>query len=335
MFKPLPSFALVLFTVVLAFGQAKPGPTPFSRSVENPPLVDYHQHIFSPEMVVFLGLDKSQGFTVLGADEVIRLLDIAGIKRGVLLSSAYVYGRPGREPKDEYEQVRRENDWVGAEAAKYPGRLIGFCGFNPLKDYAVAEIERCSKNPYLNKGIKLHFGNSDVRLEDPAVIEKLKAVFRSANEHRMAMVIHMRASISLKRPYGPEQARAFLEQLMPLATNITVQVAHLAGSGPGYNDPLAESVFEVLADAVAKHDPRTRNLWFDLATTAHPVNSPEASARLLANIRKVGTKRVLYGTDAAFSGNLAPRESWAEFARLSLTDKELKQIARNVAPYLR
>lgn len=334
MFKLIAAFALVAFTVAFAFGQAKPRPTPFTRSVANPPLVDHHQHVFSPEMVMFQGLDKSQGFTVLGADEVIRLLDLAGIRRGVLLSSAYVYGRPGREPRDEYEQVRRENDWVGTEAAKYPGRLIGFCGFNPLKDYALPEIERCSKNPNLNKGIKLHFGNSDVRLEDPAVIEKLKAVFRAANAHRMAMVIHMRASISLKRPYGPEQARAFLDQLMPLATNITVQIAHLAGSGPGYKDPMAESVFEVLAAAFAKHDPRTRNLWFDLATTAHPVNSEEASARLVANIRRIGTKHILYGTDAAFSGNLAPRESWAEFARLSLTDKELKQIAHNVAPYL-
>jgi predicted TIM-barrel fold metal-dependent hydrolase len=335
MVRTLTLFVLLVFTAALAFGQVKPGPTPFTRSVENPPRVDHHQHVFSPELVVFLGLNKSQGFTVLGSGEVIRLLDIAGIRRGVLLSSAYTYGRTGREPQNEYEHVRRENDWVGAEAAKYPGRLIGFCGFNPLKDYAVAEIERCSKNPNLNKGIKLHFGNSDVRLEDPVHIEKLKAVFRSANEHRMAIVIHMRASISLDRPYGPEQVRAFLEQLMPLATHITVQVAHLAGSGPGYNDPKAESVFEVLAEAFAKGDPRTRNLWFDLATTAHPVNSPEASARLVANIRKIGTKHILYGTDAAFSGNLAPRESWAEYARLTLTDKELKRIARNVAPYLR
>ena len=54
------------------------------------------------------------------AQDVTGLLDTAGIKRAVLLSTAYSYGRPGREPRDEYAKVKAENDRVGAQAALYP-----------------------------------------------------------------------------------------------------------------------------------------------------------------------------------------------------------------------
>jgi predicted TIM-barrel fold metal-dependent hydrolase len=320
--------SLIALAAVAAFSQSQPA-QPNPRTEKFKPSADYHQHLFSPEMAAF---QKIQPVT---AQAVIALLDAAGINRAVLLSTAYAYGRPGREPQDEYTRVKAENDWVGAQAALYPKRLIAFCGFNPLKDYALEEMARCAKDPNLKRGIKMHFGNSDVQLENPAHIEKLKAVFREANARRMAIVIHLRASISLNRPYGPEQARAFIEQLLPLAPDITVQVAHMAGSGPGYHDPKAESVFEVLADAVAKGDKRTKNLWFDITTSAHPSNTPEDSARLLRNIRRLGVKRLLYGTDVAISGNLEPRDSWEAFCRLDLTDKEIKTVAKNVAPYLR
>jgi predicted TIM-barrel fold metal-dependent hydrolase len=305
-----------------------PPAPPNPRSVKYKPVADYHQHLFSPDMAVF---QKIQSIT---AKDVIALLDAAGIKRGVLLSVAYSYGRPGREPQDEYAKVKAENDWNSAQAALYPQRLRAFCSFNPLKDYAVEELIRCSKDPNLRYGIKLHFGNSDVQLANPEHLEKVKKVFREANVRRMAIVVHMRASISLDRPYGPEQARIFLD-LLSLTPDIPVQVAHLAASGPGYNDPKAQSVLEVLADACAKRDPRTKNLWFDVTSVARTTNSPEMSALLVTRIRQIGAKKILYGTDAAVGGNLSPRDSWDAFCQLQLTDAEIKTIANNVAPHLR
>jgi len=287
-------------------------------------------------MVIFMGYG-GQGITAITAEYILKLLDAAGIERGVLLSTAYAYGRPGREPKDkdEYTGVKAENDWVAAQAALYPKRLVAFCGFNPLKDSALEEIERCSRDPRLRSGIKLHFGNSDVQLENPEHLKKLKAVFRAANAHKMAIVVHARASISLDRPYGAEQARLFLDELLPLVPNVTVQIAHLAGSGPGYDDPKADAALEVYIDAIAKHDPRVRKLWFDLTSNANPANSPARSALLAKRIRQIGAGRVLYGTDITFGPFLSPRDSWAEVCKLDLTDKELKTIAKNKAPYLR
>jgi predicted TIM-barrel fold metal-dependent hydrolase len=325
------TLSLLLLCSAAAVAQSGRSAQPASLSGQATPEADHHQHLFSLAMAEF------QKIKPVTAQDVIGLLDAAGIRRAVLLSTAYSYGRPGREPQEEYTKVKAENDWVGAQAALFPKRFRAFCGFNPLKDYALVELERCAKDRNLRHGLKLHFGNSDVQLENTEHIEKLKSIFRAANSRRMAIVVHMRASISKNRPYGAEQARAFLEQLLPLVPDVPVQVAHMAGSGPGYDDPPAHSVLEVLADAVARGDRRTRKLWFDVTTVAVPGNTAETSALLVKRIRQIGVGRILYGSDASVGSNpnLLPRESWEAFSQLNLSKKEIQAIARNVAPYLR
>jgi predicted TIM-barrel fold metal-dependent hydrolase len=305
-----------------------------TTSAQVAPAADHHQHLFSPEMVKVLATG-SGGPKQIAASDVVELLDQAGIQRAVVLSVAYIYGSPARTIEDEYAKVRAENDWNAAQVAQYPKRLRAFCGFNPLKEYALTELERCAKNPNLKYGIKLHFGNSDVQLENPAHVEQLSRIFRAANKHHMAIVVHLRASISRKRPYGAAQARIFLEQLLPLVPNTNVQLAHLAGTGPGYEDPPSDEAMAVLAAAVERHDPRTRHLWFDIATCVDQNISTANAALVAKRIRQVGVKRILYGSDAAAGDNLRPRESWAAFRRLPLTEAEVKQIADNVAPWLR
>src|SRR5687767_12415139 len=172
-----------------------------SHGAEVAPAADHHQHLFSPGIVALLSTPERK-FEPLTAKDLIAHLDKAGIRRAVILSAAYMYGRPDRPVENEYDKVRAENDWVAAEVARYPDRLRAFCGFNPLKSYALEELARCAKDPHLRRGIKLHLGNSDVQLKDPAHAAQLTRVFKAANEHGMAIVVHMRASISKQRPYG-------------------------------------------------------------------------------------------------------------------------------------
>jgi len=297
------------------------------------PSGDHHQHLFSPAMVALL--DTTKAMQPVTARDVVALLDSAGIRKAVVLSTAYIYGSPSRTVEDEYAKVRTENDWTAEQAAQFPDRLVAFCGVNPLEDYALDELARCARDPRLRGGVKLHFGNSDVRLEDPGHVEQLRRFFQAANDHRMAIVVHTRASISKKRPYGAVQARAFLEQLLPAAPDVPVQVAHLASSGPGYDDPPAHEVIAVLAEAVEKGDPRTRRLLFDAATNVSRDTSTANEALVAKLIRQVGPDRILYGSDAAVGENPRPREGWALFRRLPLTDREFETIAGNVPPYLR
>ena len=292
------------------------------------PSGDFHQHVFSPADIAMLG--PATGLRAMDAPELVELLDAAGMQKAVLLSVAYLYGSPARQVEDEYAKVRAENDWTAAQAARYPGRLIAFCSFNPLKDYALDELARCAKHPGLHYGIKLHFANSDVQLDNPEHLARLRQVFAAANRHHMAIVVHMRANLRNHRPYGAGQARIFLEQLLPAAPGVTVQVAHFAGAGPGYEDEAARAAMAVLADAVQRGDPRTRRLIFDVASLATP-DMPPATARLLAErIRQVGVERIVYGSDSPQGGNLAPREAWAAFLRLPLTEEEFARIAANV-----
>lgn len=298
------------------------------------PVADHHQHLFSADLVALLA-PGTGGPKPVTARDLIALLDSAGIRRALVLSVAYLYGSPARTVEDEYAKVRSENDWTRDQVAEYPDLLRAFCSFNPLKPYALDELVRCAADPAFGRGIKLHFGNSDVQLDDSAHLARLGHVFRAANQHRMAIVVHLRASISRNRPYGARQARVFLEQLLPLAPDVPVQVAHLAGTGPGYDDPPADSAMGVLAEAVARGDPATRQLWFDVTTVVDPGISPANAAQVVRRIRQVGVARVLYGSDAAAGDNLRPREGWATFRRLPLANDEFAQIVRNVAPHLR
>jgi predicted TIM-barrel fold metal-dependent hydrolase len=314
---------IALLSLLLGVGAADAPPVP---------VADHHQHLFSPSISALLA-PSSGGLAAVTARDLIAHLDAAGIRRAAVLSVAYMYGSPARTVDDEYARVSAENDWTAAQAAEYPERLRAFCGFNPLKEYALDELARCAKDPNLRHGIKLHFGNSDVQLENPAHVHKLRRVFQAADEHRMAIVVHLRASISRKRPYGVAQAKVFLEQVLPLAPDVVVQVAHLAGTGPGYDDPPADSAMGFLAEAVEKHDRRTRNLWFDVTSVANDI-APADVPRVVKRIRQVGVDRILFGSDAAVKPNLAPREAWAAFRKLPLTHAEFERIARNVAPYL-
>ena len=72
----------------------------------------------------------------------------------------------------------------------------------------------------MRRGLKLHFGNSGVDYHDPKHIEQLRRVLRAANDYRMPIVVHMRASITQKLPYGRDEARIFLNELLPAAPDV-------------------------------------------------------------------------------------------------------------------
>ncbi|WP_156885475.1 amidohydrolase family protein [Massilia niastensis] len=322
--------AMLCAALALGAGSAPAAP---GAAGQPAPLADHHQHLFSPAASAWLGASSAPH--PITVDQLVADLDAAGIARAALLSSAYVYGDPARHVDDEYERVRAENDWAAAQAARYPERLVALCSFNPLKPYALLELARCATSPEFGRGIKLHFGNSDVQLDDPAHVFRLRQVFRAANARGMAVVVHLRASMARGRPYGAEQARVLLEQVLPYAQDVPVQVAHLAGTGPGYGDPQSHAAMAVLAEAAARRDPRMRQVWFDVASVAQPDMSPADARKLVRRLRQVGMERVLYGSDATVGNDLRTPALWAAFRRLPLTDAEAARVAGNLVPYLR
>jgi predicted TIM-barrel fold metal-dependent hydrolase len=212
------------------------------------PIIDYHQHLFSKDAAVLV--TGNEGSPALDARGLIALLDSAGIRHALVLSMGYTWGKASRATvDDEYNHVKAENDWTAQQVAQFPDRLRAFCSVNPLKSYALGELKRCSEIPQLRSGLKLHFGNSDVDLDNAQNVAQARMVFQAANSLRMAIVVHMRTSLDMRRRYGADAARVFLNELLPAAPDVPVQVAHLAGSG-GYNST-TDSALSVFTDAIA------------------------------------------------------------------------------------
>jgi Amidohydrolase len=161
---------------------------PFIPQSSRAEIIDYHQHLFSPKA----SERASIGVQGIDADTVVSELDVAGIQRAVVLSVAYGFSNPNKPAvADEYAHVRAENDWTSTQVGRFPQRLLGFCSVNPLREYALVEIARCATDKNLRSGLKLHFGNSDVNVDNPEHLNQLRLVFRAANQHGMAIVVHM------------------------------------------------------------------------------------------------------------------------------------------------
>ncbi|MEJ7607652.1 MAG: hypothetical protein WKF37_15615 [Bryobacteraceae bacterium] len=173
------------------------------------------------------------------------------------------------------------------------------------------------QDPQLHFGLKFHFGNSDVDLTNPQHLAQLRQVFRAANKQRMAIVVHMRPSVTRRRPYGAKQAQLFLDELLPAARDIPIQIAHLTGAG-GYDDPSIDEALNVFVAAISRKDSRLKNVYFDASGVAGLGKWEEKSSLIATRIRQLGVGRILYGSDGAGQGNLTPSQAWAMFRRLPL-----------------
>jgi uncharacterized protein len=263
------------------------------------------------------------------AAQLIAGLDAAAVKKAAVLSVAYWFGNPRRAVQDAYAKVRAENDWLAEQTAKYPGRLYAFFSFNPLADYALDEIERCAKSGKF-AGIKLHIGNSQVDMLDPQHVSKLKAVFAAANRNKLPIVIHLWTT---DPKYGAPHSKAFVDEVLPAAPDIPVQIAHMGASGPGYH---SDDAMEVFANAAEAKDPRMKNVFFDVASMVIATTPPATLDLVAKRLRQVGMGKVLFATDWVPGKNSeSPAQAWQSFRRLPLTEQEFRAVAGNTAPYLR
>ena len=148
-----------------------------------------------------------------------------------------------------------------------------------------------------------HFGDSDVDVDSPYHLAQLKRVFRAANHHRMAVAVHAHANVNFNRPCGSREARIFLEQLLP-APPISRWCWRTWRAQAVSMSP-AQQAYAVDADALARHDPRVRNLYFDACISATAAEAPPLAQR----IREIGIPRICCGSDAPVKDNLPARQA--------------------------
>ena len=171
----------------------------------------------------------------------------------------------------------------------------------------------------------MHFGNADVDLRKPEHAAIIRSLFTAANQRGMAMIVHLWTSPEFDEA-GDVHARHFLDAVAH-APEVVIQVAHLAGGGRA-----SFKAMDTFAQAFETNDPRTRNLYFDVATVAER-ESVANLAKDVALMRRIGLDRMLFGSDLS-PPNPPPLSAWAGLHRMPLTQAEFRQIATNVAPYL-
>jgi predicted TIM-barrel fold metal-dependent hydrolase len=301
------------------------------------PVADHHTHLASGDdwaYVVHATRNLNQAAPT--AKDLIASLDSAHVRKAVVLSTAYFFGAPDALPsgdRDEYAKVRAENDWVAAQVALYPDRLVGFCSVNPLRDYAQREIARC-KSAGL-RGLKLHLANSRVDLTNSDHVARVREVFAAANAAGLPIVAHIRTGVQ----FGAADARIVIQHFLRAAPDVAVQIAHLAGWG-GYDQANDDSLGAFI-DAIASGEVDRSRIYFDIASVSSVAESrgitrTEAGGwtpTILRRMRQIGFDRLLFATDYASESP----STLAAFLRdqSGLTREEVRRLFGTVAPYVR
>lgn len=283
-------------------------------------------HVASADICFRIGdcLDSHDPPAVLAADAVYAL-DAAGISRGVVFSSAYLYGLPALAlaPQLVERYTRLENEFTAAEVARYPEQLTGFLSVHPLSGSALDEIAHWRGNNSL-VGLKLHLTASGADLRNEKHRVQLKRVLRAAAAQTLPVVMHIGGG-----SFGTAETRLLIEELLPSVGDGFVQIAHAAGGYPVMEGRQAEILNE-FADYIERDDPRTRHLFFDLSYVPAPDLGAKSVSLITSAIRRIGIDRFLFGSDYNV---LTPAEELLALDRLELNANELNKLRENCAPW--
>ncbi len=342
--------SLVNRRVLLATAMALAAPQALAASPV--PLADHHMHIRSSVVTEHLREMRKKSSALLGGvsddilkpatgEDAISELDRAGIRQGLLLSTAYMFGfyKLAYSGEELVEKTRAENRFNVDAALASKGRLIAFIGVNPLAANALDELAYWTRQPGAS-GVKLHLGNSGFDATDPAQVEKLAAFVAAASKANMPLVIHTRGGAVFNR----STVETLIDEVISQAGDLPIQIAH--GGGYAGIDGATLDSLSAYGDAIARKAPGTRNLLFDLAVVANfdstqlPGNKDEARTpdelklAYVAEMRRVGLDRFVLASD--WPGTSAPAEYFAaEQKALPVTSIEWAQLCKNLAPWFR
>lgn len=287
---------------------------------------DHHMHLASPELCRLVGecLPSNNPPAVFAADAV-HALDDAHVSKGVILSCAYLFGLSFLhvKPGDLAAMIRRENEFTAAQVAQYPARLVGFLSVNPLADSAIDEVRHWHGSQQLI-GLKLHFTASAVDVRNAGQRRQVAKVIRAAAAAGLPMVIHLGGG-----NFNAADAELFIQEILPSAGSSWVQIAH-AGGGMPRRDDNNVAVLRRFAKHIVRRDPATRRVLFDLSYVPAPDETHLAAAALREQIRRIGMKRFLFGSDFNV---LTPLQGIKAIDKLGLTREELQTLRRNCAPW--
>jgi uncharacterized protein len=256
--------------------------TLITRPEIHPSATDAHMHVHTPgeddlqftgERALFAGLTAEQ-------------------RRAIVISAGY-------QPGMDTQGARRENAFVAAEVAKHPTRLAGACAVNPLKDWAVSELQLCRDGGL--RVLKLHTMASGMKLREETHLLKLRAMLVEANRLQMTVLIHGNFPQASRGEEGLELLRE-LEKF----PKVRFILGHLWGREfkwlEGFKHP---------------------NFLVEVSATPIWLKEPKIREQLVQTMRQVGMEKFVFGSDWPV---FHPSEMVMALKALPLKEGEYKQV---------
>jgi len=257
---------VIALSVALAACNHAEEPVNNSSVAEKTIYTDYHMHIQSKPMAdVLIAITGSDTFSENQLEEfsavtIIALLDEAGLDRAFILSEAYILGNDLIAGLDEYNDVKKENNYFAIQCARYPERLIGFFGVNPLKEYAVEEVDRCYDELKL-PGLKLQFANSNVDLTNPEHLAKIQELFAHCAEKGIPILLHFRND---NPEFGKKDAEILINEVIAKTPGLKLQMVHLGGYR-GFDKATEEVISTFIEEYEKNKNLDKSNIVFDIS----------------------------------------------------------------------
>jgi len=286
-------------------------------------IIDVHTHIFEEKMWAKKFLDElraikkktltPEGYEryTIGAktEALIKDMDSAGIDVSVCLPIDFAF-MCQQEPEIS---IRKANEYVAEAQQKYPDRIVGFCGVDPMRADAIDILEWGVKELGL-RGVKIF----------PGIFypneERVAPFMQKIEELNVPVLFHQGADpLPYVLKYGDPR---YIDDLLLKYPRFRVIAAHLAR---GYGDLL----FEMAAQ-------RPGRLWMDVSTCQYEFHY--SKWHLLMRLRLLMDRlpnAVLLGTDWPFIKNppLPSHKDWLDFLRnmelpKSFLDMGMKQFTK-------
>ncbi len=243
-----------------------------------PRVIDFHTHAFPPWLrdqhfryleidVTFGALFGNPSARMATAEELIEAMDTDGVDASVVMGMGWT----------DHGLAREVNDYIADSVRRYPGRLYGFGGVNPVwGEPAAREAERCASAGLVGVG-ELHPDTQGYDIGD----ERTMAPLMEAARH-LGLIVTTHSSEPIGHLY-PGKGTTWPDSLWRFILafpDVPIVCAHWGGGLPFY--AMMPEVEESL-----------RNVYFDSA--ASPFLYSASVFPTVAGL--VGPGRVLLGSD--------------------------------------
>lgn len=249
-------------------------------------IIDAHAHIY-PEKIAERAVEGIEEFYNIHVElnGTVSMLLAEGEKAGV---SRFIVQSVATVP----EQVRSINSFIAASVEEHPDKLIGFGTLHPDFEDIRGEVSRMESLGL--RGIKLHPDFQRFNLDD----ERAFCIYEIAEERGLPILFHIGDS---RQDFSSPERLLNVVKKFP---GLIAIGAHLCGW----------SMWDRGAELFAHS-----GVYADCSSSLYAM-SPGHAVEL---IRKIGTNRVLWGTDYPMwkAGDELER-----FAKLPLTEAERKNI---------